>query len=219
MAIKGIAFDIDGTLYPNRQMFFLSLPSFLRHPFLVLHFSRVRKEIRKVGTIDNFRKLQADMIAKSMKREPEKVKSRVEARLYKNWERDFRFLRPFPHVKALLDELKGRGDLKLGVLSDFPVQNKLAFMNLSGYWDVAFSSEEVNYLKPRPEPFLALAERMGLAPEEILYVGNNPRYDVGGAKGVGMKTALLGRHADHGGADFIFTDYRRLREYILSLIG
>ena len=92
-------------------------------------------------------------------------------------------------------------------------------MNLSGFWDTAFSSEEVNYLKPRPEPFLALAERMELSPEEILYVGNNPRYDVGGAKGVGMKTALLGRHSDHGGADFLFTDYRKLREYILSLLG
>ncbi len=218
MAIKGIAFDIDGTLYPNRQMFLLSLPSFLRNPHLVWHFSRARKAIRKVETIADFRKLQAEMIAQSMDRDFETVYSRVEAQLYKNWERDFRFLRPFPHVKSLLEELKARGDLKLGVLSDFPVQNKLSFMNLSGYWDVAFSSEDVNYLKPRPEPFQALADRMGLAPEEILYVGNNPRYDVGGARGVGMKTALLGRHPDHGGADFVFTDYRRLREYIFSLL-
>lgn len=158
------------------------------------------------------------MIARSMKREPGKVYAQVEVNLYKNWERDFRFLRPFPHVKTMLTELKARGNLKLGVLSDFPVKQKLSFMGLGEYWDAAFSSEDVNYLKPRPGPFLALAERMGLAPEEILYVGNNPRYDVEGAKGVGMKTALLGRHGDHG-ADFVFTDYRRLGEYIFSLIG
>lgn len=217
MAVKGIAFDIDGTLYPNWQMFFLSIPSFLKSPRLVLHYSRMRKAIRKIDVIEDFRQLQAKMIAESMKTDAEKVK-KIEKNLYSSWEADFRHLKPYPHLKPLLEELKGRGDVKLGVLSDFPVQNKLAFMGLDGYWDAALSSEEVHYLKPRKEPFLALADRMGVLPEEILYVGNNPRYDVGGAKQVGMTTALLGRHADTNGADFVFTDYRRLREYILSLL-
>lgn len=218
MAIRGIGFDIDGTLYPNRQMFLLSLPSVIRSPRLVWHFSRVRKEIRKVDTIPNFRALQAEMIARSMHTDPVKTRLLVEKRLYQNWESDFRYLKPYPHVKQLLDELKSRGDLKLGVLSDFPVQNKLSFLGLEHYWDAAFSSEEVNYLKPRPEPFLALAERMGLKPEEILYVGNSARYDIIGASQVGMKTAYLGSEDKDPGADFRFTDYRRLRNYIMTLL-
>ena len=218
MAIKGIAFDIDGTLYPSWQMFILSLPSFLLHPRLIWHFSRVRKAIRKVDVIENFRELQAKMIARSMKKSPETVFSWVETNLYGRWERSFRFLRPFPHVKNLLTELRARKDLKLGVLSDFPVKKKLSFLGLGDYWDVAFSSEEVNYLKPRPEPFLALAERMGLEPEEILYVGNDSRYDVEGAKSVGMMTALVDWRPSQGGADFVFSDYRKLREYLFFLI-
>jgi putative hydrolase of the HAD superfamily len=158
------------------------------------------------------------MIARSMKTDPVKTRLLVEKRLYQNWESDFRYLKPYPHVKSLIEELKNRGDLKLGVLSDFPVQNKISFLGLENYWDTAFSSEEVNYLKPRPEPFLALADRLGLAPEEILYVGNSARYDIKGAAGVGMKTAYLGPAEKDPGADFRFSDYRQLRNYIFSLL-
>jgi putative hydrolase of the HAD superfamily len=60
-----------------------------------------------------------------------------------------------------------------------------------------------------------------VAPERILYVGNSVEYDVRGAKAVGMRTALITlwprkRRAQNAEADFIFSDYRQLRGYVLS---
>jgi putative hydrolase of the HAD superfamily len=81
-------------------------------------------------------------------------------------------------------------------------------------------SEEVNRLKPDPAPFLELSRRMALPPEQILYVGNSVSYDILGAKRQGMKAALvsvpLRRRRNTGNADFVFSDYRQLREFVLG---
>ena len=48
MSIKGIGFDIDGTLYNNIFMYICTIPSFLMHPRLVWHYGRCRSEIRNI---------------------------------------------------------------------------------------------------------------------------------------------------------------------------
>ena len=217
MSIKAVAFDIDGTLYPNRQMYLLSLSSFLASPRLAWHFSQNRKAIRRVEEISNFRKVQAEMIAERMQADPAETFAEVEVRLYKNWERAFRFLRPYRGAAEVLRQLKDRG-LKLGVLSDFPPQKKLKYMKLDGFWDACFSSEEVNYLKPRPEPFLELAHRLGCEPGEILYVGNSYKYDILGASAAGMKTAFLTGEKQVPPADIVFRSYPELGRKILTLL-
>lgn len=54
-------------------------------------------------------------------------------------------------------------------------------------------SEEIGIRKPRPEIFEAVAEGLGLAPREILHVGDSLAADVAGASAVGMKTVWLTR--------------------------
>jgi putative hydrolase of the HAD superfamily len=70
-----------------------------------------------------------------------------------------------------------------------------------------------------------LARKMALPPEQILYVGNSVSYDIIGAKQQGMKAALvvsplghrLGyRRRNTGNADFVFSDYRQLRAFVLN---
>jgi putative hydrolase of the HAD superfamily len=77
----------------------------------------------------------------------------------------------------------------------------------------------VGRLKPDPAPFLELAGSMGISPERLLYVGNSVSYDVKGARGAGMKTALIRpkwKKRLAGAADFVFSDYRQLRDYVLD---
>jgi putative hydrolase of the HAD superfamily len=70
---------------------------------------------------------------------------------------------------------------------------------------------------------------MDTPPEQILYVGNSVSYDVAGAHKAGMKAALVrtlpflsGREKAPAAApnwrraDFIFSDYRQLRDYVLN---
>ena len=66
-AIKAVAFDLDGTLYPEYRMLFPTLSVALRHPKLLYYFSRVRKEIRLKSDNTNFRRTQAELLAKYLK--------------------------------------------------------------------------------------------------------------------------------------------------------
>lgn len=215
--IRGVAFDVDGTLYPNWQMMVASLPSVIRDPKLAWYFAKARRAIRLVSKIGDFRLLQAEMIAERLRCSVDSALTRVEEGLYQKWLTGFRIIRPYPYVATLLQTLRDAG-IVLGVLSDFPIEDKLRFMKLDGYWDAALSSEEVGYLKPDTKPFLALAERMGLSPAQMLYVGNNPHYDAVGANRAGMRSALIGRGNRHHPADIHFTSYRQLEGLILPLL-
>jgi putative hydrolase of the HAD superfamily len=130
-------------------------------------------------------------------------------------------------VEETLCAFKAAG-IKLGLLSDFPAEEKLKNLGIPGLWDTVLCSEVIGELKPDPLPFGELARRMGFPPEKILYVGNSFPYDVAGAKRAGMGAAWIksgrknpalkaGREAaGQPGADFVFFDYRQLRDYVLS---
>ncbi|WP_319560871.1 HAD family hydrolase [Marispirochaeta sp.] len=219
MKFRAVAFDIDGTLYPNFHMYLYSLIPALKHPLLALNFGRVRKEIREVRPVENFRHLQARMLADYMGCSPEHAFALAERFLYERWVTSFKGLKPFPGVRAVLDELKHTG-FKLAAMSDFPIQSKLDYLGLSGLWDTAFTAEDTNYLKPHPEPFLRLIHELGFRQEEILYVGNSYSYDIEGASAVGIHTAHLTRRpVPASKADFSFYRYSDLRDFVFSHSG
>jgi putative hydrolase of the HAD superfamily len=53
--------------------------------------------------------------------------------------------------------------------------------------------------KPAAAPFLDACGRLGVAPGRAVFVGDDPRCDVGGARSVGMKTIWLTRQPAAGG--------------------
>lgn len=214
--MKVVAFDVDGTLYPNAAMYFRSIPFALRHLSLLRAFGRVRRKLRLIRPIGDFHRTQAELLALERGISPEEAFEIIEKVFYGRWQDVIRRVRLFPHVRETLEELKSAG-LKLAALSDFPLRRKLAFLGLDGIWDYARSSEETGYLKPSPEPFLDLVREFSVRPDEILYVGNNYAYDVEGARSQGLRTAHLTRRArEDSSADFSFNDYRKLRDWILT---
>lgn len=218
MAVKAIAFDIDGTLYPNWRMKLFSLPFLVSHLPLVLAFSKVRKDMRKVDKIDDFKAIQTSFMARELKVTPEEAGAAVDSIIYKKWENIFRRVKPFSGLQTALEELKARG-YALGVMSDFPVGHKLRYFRLDGHWDVTMSSEDTGYLKPHAAPFLALAEKLGCAPEEVLYVGNSYAYDVKGAHAAGMKSVYVHwRGKNVPPADLTIRNYRNFIQKIDSLL-
>jgi putative hydrolase of the HAD superfamily len=119
-------------------------------------------------------------------------------------------------VSETLADFKDAG-LKLGLLSDFPPETKLRNLKIDEPWDVVLCSERFGRLKPDPVSFHALADQLGVPPGRILYVGNSVKYDIVGARNAGMKSALISKfRARNSGADFVFSDYRQLRRFVLS---
>ena len=228
MKFNAVAFDLDGTLYPNFRLYARLLPFLLKELRLVMALGRSRTAIRnsykeeECISMDNdgdFYDVQARLMGTMLGQAAGKARERTEQLIYRGWEPIFSKIRLFPHVRETLDAFH-RKKVKMAMLSDFPPEAKLKNLDLSGYWDVILCSERTGRLKPDKKPFLDLISMMGLPPENILYVGNSIPYDVEGARNTGMKTALIRpkwkRIPRVREADFVFYDYRQLRDYVLS---
>jgi HAD superfamily hydrolase (TIGR01549 family) len=230
MKFQAVAFDLDGTLYPNYRLNFRLIPFIIKEQRFLRAMGKARTRLRKSGggTGGDFYEAQAKIMGEILGEGTEKVMEKTEKLIYRGWEDHFKKVRLFPHVVEALDALRENG-ITLGLLSDFPPETKLKNLEIFEYWDAVVCSERAGFLKPDTAAFLEIAKRMGTAPEKILYVGNNVSYDVAGAHKAGMKAALVrvapflpGRAPptsaapDGRRADFIFSDYRQLRDYVLS---
>ena len=224
--IEGIAFDLDGTLYPNYRLNIRLIPFVLREWRLLAAFGKARDIIRKEqknssAVQADFYDYQAEITAKLLNVQAQTLKDKIERLIYKDWEPLFKKIKLFKHVNETLDALKKTG-LKMGLLSDFPPETKLEYLGISGGWDAILCSEQCGALKPHPISFTKLATEMGLPPEKILYVGNSYSYDVKGASSAGMRTAWIKKTLVLGGSkkkpkpDFSFNNYRQLYDYVIN---
>ena len=227
LGIEAIAFDLDGTLYPNYRLNIKLIPFILKEGRLLLAFGKARTIIRREQEEDpsayplaDFYSHQALVTAGLLRLPPQSIKEKIDRLMYRGWEPNFKKIKPFSHVAQTLAALRSAG-YKMGLLSDFPPETKLEYMGLSSMWDTVLCSEKCGALKPHDCSFRALASALALPPEKILYVGNSYPYDVVGASRMGMKTAWLKSPIIPGGRkhpapDFIFSDYRQLRDYMLT---
>jgi putative hydrolase of the HAD superfamily len=105
-------------------------------------------------------------------------------------------LTPFPEIPQLLNDLRGR--YKLGIVSDgyLGVQRrKLSGLGFGNVFDAVVFSDELgrHAWKPSVLPFEAALQRLGVAAESAVYIGDNPKKDFFGARAVGMYTIWLRR--------------------------
>jgi len=223
--IKGVAFDLDGTLYPNYRLNIRLIPFILKELRLIAAFGKtrdlIREELEKNSLSQgDFYEYQAEKTAKLLSVQPGPLKEKIDRLIYKGWEPIFKSIKLFKGVNETLDALR-KANYKLGLLSDFPPETKLKYLGVTCTWDAVHCSERCNALKPHPLSFIKLADAMSLPPEEILYVGNSHRYDVIGAARAGMKTAWI-KPALYLGSknkpkpDFSFSNYRQLYDFMLT---
>lgn len=221
--IRAVAFDLDGTLYPNYRFYLRLVPFLLRHHRLLAAMGKARSWMREEGHGSSFFEEQSRIMASILGEDPSAVHAKTEKLIYRGWEPLFTGLKLFPHVLETLEALK-TASYPLGLLSDFPPEVKLKNLGLDGYFQTVLGSELCGRLKPDPLPFEALARGLGVEREAILYVGNSISYDVEGARGAGMQTALVtGRfkrvaspRVRRCGADFVFSDYRQLTKFVVG---
>ncbi len=162
--------------------------------------------------------LQSELLAELMRISVSEAARRIDEWIEDDLDNVYRRLKPYPHLRRCIEELDQSG-FKLGILSDFPIGRKLAYLGLDRRWDCVLSSHEVGYLKPRPEPFVALAEGLDVKPEHIVYIGNSYEYDVVGAAHAGLKTAHFTRKpVRESVADITFADYRELIPAITEFV-
>ncbi len=95
----------------------------------------------------------------------------------------------YPHARKTLERLGRKASLGLVTNGLASVQRgRLEKAGIRGLFTAVLISEEIGVSKPDPAFFRMAAEALGLAPADLLCVGDNPKSDIAGARAFGIDT-------------------------------
>ena len=239
MKLKGIIFDINGTLTDiltdeGHEEIYRAISHFLTYRGVFLHrwevkdaYFRIMDEQRKASG-EKYPEFDAvavwrEFLTRYLRESKRKLKSsdptpRFLAEMYRGISR-FR-LALYPEVKAVLDEL--RPHYQMAVVSDGQsawAMPELKAVGLDGYFNPVIVSGDFGYRKPDRRLFQAALTGMGLTPEEVIFVGNDMYRDVYGAGRLGMKTVFFssnqgGKEPAGVNPDYIIYRFAELRQAV-----
>ena len=205
--LRGVLFDVDGTLYDQRALRLLMGLEWalfaLGHGRAALEvwrgvmaFRRTREELRGLGRpAGRLEELQYARAAREVGTDEARLRAVVEEWIFRRPLRHLRRCRR-PGADELFRLLRARG-LAVGVVSDYPGRSKLDALGLAEHVSltVCATDDEVNAFKPHPGGLAHACRAWSLRPQEVLYVGDRPDVDAAGAAALGMPCVILGRHA------------------------
>ena len=116
--------------------------------------------------------------------------------IYAAWAACQHFFR-YDDVAPVLQELAGRG-LRIGLISNSHrcLESFQEHFELTGLITASISSSEHGYMKPHPSIFRAALDKVGVAADESVMVGDSLLHDIEGARRAGMRGILLHRSGD-----------------------
>jgi HAD superfamily hydrolase (TIGR01549 family) len=221
--IRGVLFDLDGTLYrqpPLRLAMTAELATLpLRRPFSFSTEIKALKSYRRAhealrsGGFTNVARNQIEMAAQSSRLSTERVEQLVREWMHERPLKYLRFVKA-RGLTALLRWLASR-NIRLGVLSDYPAEAKLRALGHQGAFDpiLCSTAPEIDALKPDPKGFLYACNKWNLPPSEILMVGDRSEVDGRGAAAAGMPCVVVGKRTEPANDKFIWIpSLERLRD-------
>lgn len=191
--IKGVVFDLDGTLYKMqwfmKPLLTISLfPRSLRLPLMM----KIRKELagkKFSGYEELINKIASEIADKENRDDADKISFWIKNDFYTAFIRVLRLHRDTRKgVVECLERLSYSG-IRTGVLSDFArIDERLDSLSIDkNMFDLILSSENEGALKPNPEPFMKFSRTWNIEPENILFIGDRDDTDGAGARACGME--------------------------------
>lgn len=213
--IRAVLFDVDGTLYhqrPVRLCMAMELAALTAGrgrlgrareiAAMILTFRKVREELRAAPDGIVLERAQFADAASRLGCDARELERVIDEWMFR---RPLKYLRAARRrgVDTLLQSLTARGVL-VGALSDYPPAAKLEALGLARHFSLAVETTDsaINAFKPHPRGFLHACSIWGVAPQEVLYVGDRPDVDAVGAAAAGLRCHLVarrGRGAHDGG--------------------
>ena len=227
--VKAIAFDLDDTLWPIA-------PTIDRAERAMTEWiGREYPQVAGQFDINTLRLLRASLVAANPALKNDVLALRrdtIRAAFEEGGESvaaadlAFEFFRAqrnrvefFADALPALERLKSR--YRLAVISNGFADVKA--IGIDHHFEAVVSAHEVGVSKPDPKIYAACVTRIGLHPEEILYVGDDPANDVIGPRVAGMQAAWINRHrrpwpdehSDHG-QPLEFSDLGEFADWMLA---
>ncbi|MFZ5943074.1 MAG: pyrophosphatase PpaX [Bacillota bacterium] len=186
MNIKGILFDLDGTLINTND---LIVETFQYTYKKILDLDVCRDDITC-----RFGEPLVDTLAQYC---PEKVDLLLKTYRDYNFAKHDDLTTIFPGSKETVIELKKRGYSLAVVTSkkNIGAHQGLNLFGLTPYIDCFIGYDDTTSHKPNPEPALKALEGLRIAPQEALMVGDSP-YDILCGKNAGTYTAVV-KYTEH----------------------
>jgi len=131
--------------------------------------------------------------------------------------------KPYPGAETLLRKLNDH--VKLGILTNAydPVMQtkRIRAAGLIDYFQCIQISGEEKYAKPDSQAYKLVCQRLLIRPEECVFVGNSPKYDIDGAIRTGMKTVLIENGVSdlHIDPDFIVGSIEEVEPILSKMIA
>ncbi|RLE56656.1 MAG: HAD family hydrolase [Thermoprotei archaeon] len=210
MVLKAIVFDVDGTLVDSVDA-------------VVESFRLAAKELGVGIDLDAVKRLlglPSREIARLVGVPSNLLDRFVELRRQYMGMLWSRYVKLYPDVIEVLSELRRRG-FKLGVASG-NIRSRLEFMlnyfGIAQYFDAVVAQDEVQRPKPYPDIIVEALRRLGVEPEESIYVGDTV-IDVVCARSANVKIVIVKRPhvTDDLGADYVIRDLRELLNLVDEL--
>ncbi len=218
--IQAIFFDLDSTLYNNRQYYlgaFKEVSHYLTKKYGIeerVIYQRLWKLWK--NKTSSYKFLFNDLLA-SFKINDRRAINEV-VKIFNGYAKE---MKPYPDVIPVLKKLKERGYL-LGIITDGNVRRqkrKIKLLGLAKFFKIVLYTKEI-IAKPSPQPFLKARQLSKTKPETICYIGDNPEIDFAGAKRAGFKTVriLKGEFKKLAANKAIDFKIKRFNE-ILNIVG
>lgn len=191
--IRAIVFDLDDTLYPERQYAFSGFGAVAAAFSAILGDSRrTADEMRLLFDTEHRPRVFNELLRRRGRTEDSGlIQSMIEA--YRRHEPTIIL---FPDADAALKRLRGR--YKLGLLTDGPAimqRAKVAALGLTDKLDAIILTDELGsgFGKPSPRAFELMAERLGVVPASCVYVADNAGKDFVAPNTLGWTTVQIRR--------------------------
>lgn len=195
MKYEAVIFDLFGTLVDKfslrehksvlRQM--ASVLHISPDDFIQLWFDTFNE--RGLGVFQTIEE-NVEYICRKLNIHPEDTEVKTAARI--NLEYTARGMRPRSNTEELLSHLKAHG-YKTGLISNCSTSIPEIFkdMPFATLIDEAVFSSLVGLQKPDPRIYQIATDRLGVKPQECLYVGDGDSQELSGAAAVGMHAVLI----------------------------
>ncbi len=129
---------------------------------------------------------------------------------------------PYAGVERMLIDLapKAKTGLITNAYDAVEQRKRICHAGLHVFFDVIVVAGEVGIRKPDPAIFFLTLEKMGVAPENSLYIGDSIAHDIEGARAAGIKSVLIAdeKKPEAQLADYCVQGICELRELLSSLI-
>jgi len=181
--IKAILFDLDGTLIDSTDLILFSFNHVMKE---YLNLDVPEQEIRSLFGKPLYSQME---IYGGKERARELVEKYREHNLISHKDH----LKEIPGVKETLEGLKKKG-YALGIVTSKQEDSArlgMQICEIEDFFDIFVFSNTVTIHKPEPEPVLYALRKLGLKPEEAVYVGDST-YDIICGQRAGVETVGVG---------------------------